>query len=862
MMEYLAGLANTNDDPGNSDPTGAYLGNMIDPATAKQFQMARAQQGLLGLSQGLLAGNGRVGQTFGDGLAAGLQSMMTQQNALPGQALQSAQANSAMGAGLLNRAQAASTLQEMEDVHKLAAFGPQFFSGNGSSGDGSTSAPKSFADQNAPKTGGITGSGVVTGGTADIGTVLSEIRKRESGGFQNPYGLTPQQNVDFPNSHASGAYQFQPATWREWTKKSGIGQEYDEAYKAPADIQDKVAAFAATNGPGVNHSSLWGASAKRNPYPEVARADAAGTQGVPSGPSVQAQVAPTNQGQPASTLKGDASRVEMASAPPGMVKINSKGVPYAAEMENMPPEEKAKQAEAYAAIKQAMAAGAPPPQVPEANRQFGGLLPGANTPAGGPAPAPSIPQGGPQGIVNFGGGGQGPVGVGPNGYQTYTPTPNTGAALLPPGMTQDKLNAALYSNYVRGLYKRPTDPYIQALGTYGLDLAKARNLAEQKGQIDVDTSGPMGHNKTYGELTAQLALSPQVEAAKTGAINSTNNQLGVAGNPVWETHPITIGGKTIEMSAPKFKWNQGIQAVIEFNQGQSQPGPGTMVPPGAPVGGPPAATGPGPAAMPPATGPAPMVAPQPAPAGPRPMLPLPPAPAVGAGGPAVSDRPFIGKPSYTPQQESEQKGVGDKLAAQRQEIMDQGATAQAANVNLFNMRQAAQDLYTGKGGEAFAELTKYLRLVDPKWNGSVTKAETFVKDGGNLLRQAVKDTSSRAAVQEYKLIGETLPTLATSPQGIQTLLGELQGFNDYKFAKAKAMDSWLADPTHQGSIAGFETQFHQTLNPYTFIALRMSPEDLGQMVTKLSGTDAGKRAISKLTADMNFVKENKLEPDM
>jgi hypothetical protein len=61
----------------------------------------------------------------------------------------------------------------------------------------------------------------------------------------------------WPGHSASGAYQYLPATWRQWTKASGIGGEYPQAYLAPANIQDAVTAFALLHGRGANDRSLW-----------------------------------------------------------------------------------------------------------------------------------------------------------------------------------------------------------------------------------------------------------------------------------------------------------------------------------------------------------------------------------------------------------------------------------------------------------------------------------------------------------------------------------------------------------------------------------------------------------------------------
>ena len=92
--------------------------------------------------------------------------------------------------------------------------------------------------------------------------LLAKIRQRESGGR---YDLPPTANYAYPASHASGAYQFQPGTWKLWTSRSGVGGEYPEAFLAPPNVQDAVAAFAATHA-DPNSSALWGASAPGGGY--------------------------------------------------------------------------------------------------------------------------------------------------------------------------------------------------------------------------------------------------------------------------------------------------------------------------------------------------------------------------------------------------------------------------------------------------------------------------------------------------------------------------------------------------------------------------------------------------------------------
>ncbi len=68
--------------------------------------------------------------------------------------------------------------------------------------------------------------------------MLNEIRHRES---SNNYSSPPNEK------DASGAYQFQGQTWKENTKKSGIGTEYARAVDAPQKVQDTVALWTLRN---------------------------------------------------------------------------------------------------------------------------------------------------------------------------------------------------------------------------------------------------------------------------------------------------------------------------------------------------------------------------------------------------------------------------------------------------------------------------------------------------------------------------------------------------------------------------------------------------------------------------------------
>jgi hypothetical protein len=120
---------------------------------------------------------------------------------------------------------------------------------------------------------------------ATLSSVLAAVRQHESSGN---YSLTPQQNYAYSTgtTHASGAYQFQPATWQHWTQASGIGTQYSEAYQAPPNVQDAVAAYALTNqSGGANSTALWGGpGAPAGGYQTVTENDVSPQQ-IAAGPS-------------------------------------------------------------------------------------------------------------------------------------------------------------------------------------------------------------------------------------------------------------------------------------------------------------------------------------------------------------------------------------------------------------------------------------------------------------------------------------------------------------------------------------------------------------------------------------------------
>ena len=82
------------------------------------------------------------------------------------------------------------------------------------------------------------------GSDADIDNILATIKSKESGGNYSSTNFAWEEYISSGGkrgSSATGAYQFLKGTWRELTGKYGIGQQYEFAKDAPANIQDEVA---------------------------------------------------------------------------------------------------------------------------------------------------------------------------------------------------------------------------------------------------------------------------------------------------------------------------------------------------------------------------------------------------------------------------------------------------------------------------------------------------------------------------------------------------------------------------------------------------------------------------------------------
>ncbi len=262
LFDFLPGGSNA--PGGSNDPAGSYLGNMIDPATAQQYDAARQQQGLMGLATGLLQSSGasRLPVTFGAAMGNGLAQMQQAQNSFQNQAQSAASTENTLWDSYYKQMQTRMEGAKFGVMQQLISNPPSYLKGSlappPTAGDTTTdnSNPYTTGPAGAPAPVTTTGSQAKypTGGNPEAGSpdvnggvhyaaggaasVAPVVAKFESS--NNPYvgyggtdlSKAPLDDAGFPVwngakgpagiSHAAGLYGIEPATWHQYAPALGV----------------------------------------------------------------------------------------------------------------------------------------------------------------------------------------------------------------------------------------------------------------------------------------------------------------------------------------------------------------------------------------------------------------------------------------------------------------------------------------------------------------------------------------------------------------------------------------------------------------------------------------------------------------
>lgn len=221
-----------------------------------------------------------------------------------------------------------------------------------------------------------------------------------------------------------------------------------------------------------------------------------------------------------------------------------------------------------------------------------------------------------------------------------------------------------------------------------------------------------------------------------------------------------------------------------------------------------------------------------------------------------------------PMQEEYYKMRGEHLGTQFKQIDDQAASAVESNYLYDNMRNDSRTWDMGKfanwEGNARAYISamaQSLGIDAQSMNQKLADYQSFNKSAGMLLRTAVHDVSSRAAVQEYTMIGNTLPTPTTSDQAFGQIADQWQGLNDYRIAKQKFAQSFEGNPQD------FNVAFNSSVSPTTFLLHRMEQTPQGQadaqaMFGRMAQTPEGRLMAKRMKQQYDYAKTHGLFDDL
>lgn len=195
---------------------------------------------------------------------------------------------------------------------------------------------------------------------------------------------------------------------------------------------------------------------------------------------------------------------------------------------------------------------------------------------------------------------------------------------------------------------------------------------------------------------------------------------------------------------------------------------------------------------------------------------------------------------------------GKDLAEQFHKIDADAAQAVQSNYLFDNLRNDSKSWEMGKFADFEGDARAYLSAIahtfgiaTPELDHKLADYQSFNKTAGSLLRTAVHDTSSRAAVQEYNLIGATLPQPTTSERGFAQIADQWQSLSDYQLAKQKFASGYEGDPQK------LNVEFNSKFSPSAFLLNRMSQtpsgqQDMAAMVAQAQKTPEGRLTLKRM----------------
>ena len=229
-------------------------------------------------------------------------------------------------------------------------------------------------------------------------------------------------------------------------------------------------------------------------------------------------------------------------------------------------------------------------------------------------------------------------------------------------------------------------------------------------------------------------------------------------------------------------------------------------------------------------------------------------PVLVGGKPAVAEMPVA--------QKEFQETRGKGLAEQFQQVDEAAAHAKESNYLFDNMRADSQTWDMNKFASWEGDARAYMKAIansfgikTPQMDQQIADFTAFNKSSGMLLREAVHETSSRAAVQEYNMIGNTLPNPTSTKEAFEQISAQWQGLNDFRLAKQQFASNYDGKPKD------FNVNFNSSLSPTSFMLNRLSQTPEGQqtmqgMLGRMQQTPEGRLLAKRMLQQYQYAKSN------
>ena len=209
---------------------------------------------------------------------------------------------------------------------------------------------------------------------------------------------------------------------------------------------------------------------------------------------------------------------------------------------------------------------------------------------------------------------------------------------------------------------------------------------------------------------------------------------------------------------------------------------------------------------------------------------------------------------------------GTELENYGQGLQDSASSAVNSQFLIDQMRRESGNgagwvpgRFADWGGELKALFNGVLPNASDSVNSSLANYQAFEKNSMQLVTQATRAVSPRAAVQEMMIIRQALPGSQLSGGGLGCIFDQLSANNDFARSKAQAAETWRG--SHNGTLAGFDSNWNQNISPFAFLVNRMPAADLQKMAANLQQTTQGRALMQRLISETQYAKTNGLWQD-